>query len=85
MEEEMDTRNKKESMDPIMMKEDQINQTMEKARKTRSGVPYQYKMNNKNIAISDTEGLASDEENVEDLWAVEKIEKILRATYERKT
>jgi hypothetical protein len=31
------------------------------------------------------EGLASDEEEVEDLRVVEKIEEILRATYERKT
>jgi hypothetical protein len=30
------------------------------------------------------EGLASDEEEVEDLWAVEQIEEILHATYERK-
>jgi hypothetical protein len=30
------------------------------------------------------EGLASDEEEVEDLQVVEKTEEILRATYERK-
>ena len=31
------------------------------------------------------EGLVSDEEEVEDLWVVEKIEEILHETYERKT
>jgi hypothetical protein len=36
-----------------------------------SGVPYQYKMNNKKRSIVDREGLTSDEEEVEDLWAVE--------------
>jgi hypothetical protein len=30
------------------------------------------------------EVLESDEEEVEDLWAVDKIEEILHATYERK-
>jgi hypothetical protein len=44
---------------------------METAGKTRSGVPYQYNMNNKKRAIVDREGLASDEEEVEDLRAVE--------------
>jgi hypothetical protein len=42
-------------------------------------------MNNKKRAIADKEGLASDEEEVEDLRDMEKIEEILRATYERKT
>jgi hypothetical protein len=32
-----------------------------------SEIPYQYKMNNKKRAIIDKEGLASDEEEVEDL------------------
>jgi hypothetical protein len=58
---------------------------METTIKTRSGAPYQYKMNNKKISIADREGLASNEEEVEDLRDVEKIEEILRATYERKT
>jgi hypothetical protein len=34
-------------------------------------------MNNKKRAIADREGLVSDEEEVEDLWDVEKIEEIL--------
>jgi hypothetical protein len=65
MEEEMDKGKKKESMDPIMMEEDQIKQIMVKDGKTHSGVPYQYKMNNKKRAITDREGLESDEEEVE--------------------
>jgi hypothetical protein len=40
-------------------------------------------MNNKKRAIANREGLASDEEEVEDLWAMEQIEEILCATYER--
>ena len=44
---------------------------MEKYGKMRSGVPYQYKMNNKKRAINDREGLESDEEEVEDLWVVQ--------------
>jgi hypothetical protein len=53
--------------------------------KTRSGVPYHYKVNTKKRAIVEREGLASDEEEVEDLWVVENIEEILHTTYERKT
>jgi hypothetical protein len=84
MEEDMDKGKKKEAMEPIMMEEDQIKKIMEKPIKTRSGVPYQYKMNNKKRAIIDREGLASDEEEVEDLQAMEQIEEIMHATYERK-
>jgi hypothetical protein len=84
MDREMDKGKQKEAMDPIMMDEDQTKQIMEKYGKTQ-GRPYQYKMNNKKRAIADREGLVSDEEEVEDLWAVEKIEEILCATYERKT
>jgi hypothetical protein len=58
---------------------------MEKYGKTRSGVPYQYNMNNKKRAIADREGLASDEEEVEDIHDVEYIEEILCTIYERKT
>jgi hypothetical protein len=38
---------KKEAMDPIMMEEFHIKQIMETTENTHSGVPYQYKMNNK--------------------------------------
>ena len=58
---------------------------MEKDGKTHSGRPCQYKMNNKKRAIADREGLASDEKEVEDLWAMECIEEIMCTTYERKT
>jgi hypothetical protein len=61
MEEEMDKGKKKEDMYPIMMEEDQIKKIMVKFGKTHSGIPYQYKMNNKNRAITDREGLVSDE------------------------
>jgi hypothetical protein len=84
MEEEMDKGKKEEALDPIMMEEDQIKKIMETTGKMRSGVPYQYKMNNKKRAIAEREGLESDEEEVEDLWDVEQIEEILCATYERK-
>jgi hypothetical protein len=85
MEEEMDIVKKEEALDPIMMEEDHINQIMEIVGRTHSGVPYQYKINNKKRSIVAKEGLESDEQEVEDLRAVEKIEEILRATYERKT
>ena len=52
---------------------------------THSGENYQYKINNKKRAITEREGLVSDEEEVEDLRDMEQIEEILRATYERKT
>jgi hypothetical protein len=77
MEEEMDKGKKEEALDPIMMEEDQIKKIMETTGRTCSGVPYQYKMNNKKRAIAAREGLASDEEEVEDLRAVEQIEEIL--------
>jgi hypothetical protein len=53
---------KKEAIEPIMMEEYQIKQIMETNGKTRSGAPYQYKMNNKKRAIYEREGLASDQE-----------------------
>jgi hypothetical protein len=52
---------------------------------THIGVPYQYKVNPKKRFVATREGLESDEEEVEDLQVVEKIEEILRTTYERKT
>jgi len=71
MTEDMDKGKKKEVMDPIMMEEDQINLIMEIIGKTRSRVPYQYKMNNRKRAIDDREGLESDEEEVEALQVVD--------------
>jgi hypothetical protein len=84
MEGELDKGKKEEALDPIIIDDDQIKWITVTARKTRSGVPYQCKVNTKKIFKSTREGLASDEEEVEDLWDVENIEKILRATYERK-
>jgi hypothetical protein len=78
MEGEVDKGKKEEALDPIMMDDDQIKRIMATAGKTRSGVPYQYKVNTKKRAIATREGLASDEEEVEDLRAVEQIEEILR-------
>jgi hypothetical protein len=72
MEEEMDKGKKEEAMDPIMMEEDQIKKIMATTGNTHNGLPYQYKMNNKKRAIADREGLESDEEEVEDLQAVEQ-------------
>jgi hypothetical protein len=76
---------KEEPLDPIMMDDDQIKWIMVTAGNTCSGVPYQYMVNTKKRIVATREGLASDEEEVEDLWAVEQIEEILHATYERKT
>jgi hypothetical protein len=51
--------------------------------KTRNRLPYQYKVNTKKRVVATREGLSSDEEEVEDLWTMEKIEEILHTTYER--
>jgi hypothetical protein len=42
-------------------------------------------MNNKKRDVGDREGLDNDDEEVEDLCAMGKIEDILCTTYERKT
>jgi hypothetical protein len=76
---------KEEPLDPIMMKDDHIQWILETNGKTRSGVPYQYKVNTKKRVVAMREGLASDEEDIEDLRAMEQIEEILRAKNERKT
>jgi hypothetical protein len=84
MEGGVDKGKKEEPLDPIMMDDDEINRIMETTRKTRNGVPYQYKVNTKKRVVDAREGLESDEEEVEDLRDVEQIEEILRTTYERK-
>jgi hypothetical protein len=73
-----------ELLDPIMMNDDQIKWILALMGRTCSGVPYQYKVNTKKRFIATREGLESDEEEVEDLQAVEQIEEILCTTYERK-
>jgi hypothetical protein len=84
MEGERDKGKKEEALDPIMMDEDQIKWIMETVGRMRNGVPYQYKVNTKKRVVAMREGLESDEEEVEDLQVVEKIEEILCMTYERK-
>jgi hypothetical protein len=74
-----------EPLGPIMMDDDQIKHIMVTNGNTRSGVPYKYKVNTKKRVVAAREGLVSDEEEVEDLRAVEQIEEIMCATYERKT
>jgi hypothetical protein len=49
-------------------------------RRTHNGVPYQSKVNTKKSVIAMREGLASDEEEVEDLQDVDYIEEILHVT-----
>jgi hypothetical protein len=73
-----------EPLDPIMMDEDQLKWMLVSTGKTRSRLPYQYKMDTKKRVVAVRESLERDEEEVEDLWAVEKIEEILHTTYERK-
>jgi hypothetical protein len=73
-----------ESLDLIMIDDDQIKWILVSSGMTRSGIPYQYKVNTNKRAVAAREGLSSDEEEVEDLWVVEKIEEILHATYEIK-
>jgi hypothetical protein len=74
-----------ELLDSIIMDNDQIKWILASMGKTCSRSLYQYKVNTKKRDMAAREGLASDEEEVEDLWAMEKIEEILCATYERKT
>jgi hypothetical protein len=66
------------------MDDDQLKWILASSGMMHSRVPYQYKVNIKKRVVVEREGLASDEEEVEDLQVVEKIEEILRAAYERK-
>jgi hypothetical protein len=74
MEGDVDKVKKEKALDPIRMDDDQIKRIMATAGKTHSGVPYQYKVNTKKRSLVAREGLKSDEEEVEDLWAMENIE-----------
>jgi hypothetical protein len=47
MEGEGDRGKKEEALDPIIMDNDHIKRIMETNGKTRSGLPYQYKVNTK--------------------------------------
>jgi hypothetical protein len=68
-----------------MMGNDQIKWIMVTYGRMRSGLPYQKKVNTKKRVVAMREVLASDEEEVEDLRAVEHIEEIFCVTYESKT
>jgi len=81
----MDKGKQKEVMDPIMMDEEKIKEIMDKVGKICSGRPYQYNINRKKRVVVEREGLESDEEDVDDLCVMEKIEEIMRTKYERKT
>jgi hypothetical protein len=85
--EEGEDKGKKEEepLDLVLMDDDQLKWILASSGTTHSRVPYQYKMNTKKRAIAAREGLVSDEEEVADLRAVENIEEISYATYERKT
>ena len=71
-------------MDPIMMDEEHIKDIMEKEGMMQRRRPYQYNINRKKGAVAEREGLESDEEEVEDLCAIEKIEEILCPKYDKK-
>ena len=62
---------KEEPLDLIMMDDEQIKWILASSGTTRSRVPYQYKVNTKTRSIVAREGLVRDEEEVEDLRAVE--------------
>jgi hypothetical protein len=72
-----------ESLDLIMIDDDQIKWILVSSGMTRSGIPYQYKVNTNKRVVAAREGLSSDEEEVEDLWVVEKIEEILCTQHTR--
>jgi hypothetical protein len=74
-----------EPLDLILMDEAQLKWILASLGMMHSGAPYQYKVNTKKRAIAEREGLESDEEEIEDIWAMEQIEEILCTMYERKT
>ena len=84
MEKALESSQKKEGMDPIMMDDEQTMEIIRSASVTRNKRHYQYRMNNKKKVVVEREGLDNDEEEVEDLHATGNIEDILCATYERK-
>ena len=57
-------------MDLILMDDDQLKWILASLGMTHSRAPYQYKVNTKKRDVAEREGLASDEEEVEDLWDV---------------
>jgi hypothetical protein len=71
MEEDQDKGKKEELLDSILMDDEWLNWILASLGMTRSGVPYQYKVNTKKRVVATREGLSSDEEEVEDLRAME--------------
>ena len=60
-----------ETLESIMMDDDQIKWILASTGRTHSRVPHQYKVETKKRSVATREGLVSDEEEVEDLWAME--------------
>jgi hypothetical protein len=85
MEKDMESSQKKEAMNPIMMDDEQTKEIVRKSSVMHNRRPYQCKINSKKRVVVELEGLDNDEEEVEDLCATRKIEDVLHATYERKT
>ena len=69
----MDREERSKDKYPIMMDQQEIQKMLSKAGMTRSGRPYQYKLNRKKITVAEREGLESDEEEVEDICVVDHI------------
>ena len=53
MKKALESRQKKEVMDPIMMDDEQSREIIRSAGVTRSGRPYQYRMNNKKRIVAE--------------------------------
>jgi bifunctional DNase/RNase len=85
MEGEMDREQRSKEKYPIMMDQEEIQEIMQKAGRTRSGRPYQYELNRNKKEVVKREGLESDEEEVEDIHVRKHIEETLHATYEINT
>jgi hypothetical protein len=67
-----DKENKEEEpLDSILMNDNQLKWIFASSGTTRSGAPYQYKVNTKKRVVAEREGLDNDEEEVEDLQAME--------------
>jgi hypothetical protein len=69
MEKALESSQKKEEVDPIIMDDERTREIIRNAGVRRSGRPYQYRMNNKKREVVEQEGLDIDEEEVEDLCA----------------
>jgi hypothetical protein len=85
MEGETDRKENCKEKYPIMMDQEEIQEIMEKAGTTHSGRTYQYKINMKKRVVAEREVLESDDEEVDDLHAMEHIEEIICTTYKINT